>query len=41
MPAHLLLGTSTLAGIRTKLTAVGAELETWQDLARSSDVARA
>ncbi|GGT41052.1 oxidoreductase [Streptomyces chromofuscus] len=38
MPARLPLGTSTLSDIRTKLAAVGAELETWHDLARSSDI---
>ncbi|MGV9933642.1 oxidoreductase [Streptomyces olivaceoviridis] len=41
MPARLPLGTSTLSDIRTKLAAVGAELETWQDLARSTDIAPA
>ncbi|MEU4112589.1 oxidoreductase [Streptomyces sp. NPDC027717] len=41
MPAHLPLGTSTLSDIRTKLAAVGDELETWQDLARSTDVVSA
>ena len=38
MPARLPLGTSTLDDIRAKLTAVGTELTTWQDLARSSDI---
>ncbi|MFJ5991005.1 oxidoreductase [Lentzea sp. NPDC092896] len=38
MPARLPLGTSTLADIRTKLAAVGADLEAWQDLSRSTDV---
>jgi hypothetical protein len=32
------LGTSTLADVRTKITAVGAALETWQELSRSTDV---
>ncbi|MET9231986.1 oxidoreductase [Lentzea sp. NPDC003310] len=38
MPARLPLGTSTLADIRAKLAAVGAELEEWQELSRSTDV---
>ncbi|MFD9704712.1 SDR family NAD(P)-dependent oxidoreductase [Lentzea sp. NPDC059081] len=38
MPARLPLGSSTLTDIRGKLAAVGAELEVWQDLSRSSDV---
>lgn len=38
MPAWLPLGTSTLADIRTKIASVGAELETWQELSRSTDV---
>ncbi|MGW6447025.1 oxidoreductase [Lentzea sp. NPDC055074] len=38
MPARLPLGTSTLGDIRAKLDAVGAELETWQELSRSTDV---
>ncbi|MGI5504804.1 oxidoreductase [Lentzea sp. CA-135723] len=38
MPARLPLGTSTLGDIRTKLATVGADLETWQDLTRSTDV---
>ncbi|HEX7302480.1 oxidoreductase [Lentzea sp.] len=37
MPARLPLGTSTLADIRGKLAAVAEDLETWQDLSRSSD----
>ncbi len=37
-PARIPLGTSTLTDIRTKLAAVGAELETWQTLTRSTDV---
>ncbi|WP_440069440.1 oxidoreductase [Streptosporangium sp. OZ121] len=37
MPARIPLGTSTLADIRAKLAAVGAELETWRELARSTD----
>ncbi|MEU8377691.1 oxidoreductase [Streptosporangium sp. NPDC048865] len=37
MPARVPLGTSTLTDIRAKLAAIGAELETWQDLARSTD----
>ncbi|MFD4674878.1 oxidoreductase [Lentzea sp. NPDC058450] len=38
MPARLPLGTSTLSDIRTKLAAVGADLEKWQELSRSTDV---
>ncbi|MBB2943503.1 NAD(P)-dependent dehydrogenase (short-subunit alcohol dehydrogenase family) [Actinoplanes lutulentus] len=38
MPARIPLGTSTLSDIRTKLAAVGAELDQWQDLTRSTDV---
>ena len=37
MPARLPLGSSTLIDIRTKLTTVGAELDEWQELIRSSD----
>ncbi|WP_394615647.1 oxidoreductase [Lentzea sp. JNUCC 0626] len=39
MPARLPLGSSTLGDIRTKLTTVGDELEKWQELSRSTDVA--
>ena len=41
MPARLPLGTSTLTDIRTKLATVSAELETWQELSRSTDVVTA
>ncbi|WP_440089474.1 oxidoreductase [Streptosporangium sp. LJ11] len=37
MPARIPLGSSTLADIRAKLAAVGAELDTWRELARSTD----
>jgi NAD(P)-dependent dehydrogenase (short-subunit alcohol dehydrogenase family) len=37
MPARVPLGTSTLTDIRGKLSAVGAELEQWQELTRSTD----
>ena len=37
MPARIPLGTSTLTDIRTKLEAVAADLDTWQDLTRSTD----
>ena len=41
MPARVPLGSSTLADVRAKLATVGAELDAWQDLARSTDHAPA
>jgi NAD(P)-dependent dehydrogenase (short-subunit alcohol dehydrogenase family) len=36
-PAHLLLGSDALALVRDKLASMAAEIDTWEDLSRSTD----
>jgi hypothetical protein len=36
-PAHLLLGSDALSLVRDKLTAMAADIDTWESLTRSTD----
>lgn len=36
-PAHLLLGSDALALVRDKLASMAADIDTWEDLSRSTD----
>jgi hypothetical protein len=36
-PAHLLLGSDALALVRDKLASMTADIDTWEDLSRSTD----
>jgi hypothetical protein len=36
-PAHLILGSDALALVRDKLTAMAADIDTWESLTRSTD----